>query len=82
MTAAYDTFQSYYDDTRRADPGITDSLIDLLAPNNSGCYLDLACGTGNYNTAVSSQGFMLYGVNQSEKILTTARQKSTNVQWF
>ena len=82
MTVAYDTFQNYYNDTRRADPGITASLIDLFAPNNNGCYLDLACGTGNYTTAVSSQGFMLYGVNQSEKMLTTARQKSTNVQWF
>ena len=90
MTAKYDTFQSDYDDNRRADPGITATLIDLLAPIPDGLYLDLACGTGNYTTAVSKAvsrsvpnlGVKLYGVDQSEKMLATARPKSTDVQWF
>ncbi len=82
MPAKYDTFKSDYDETRRADPQITATLLKLLNPDPNGHYLDLACGTGNYTVALAEQGFKFSGTDQSEKMLSTARLKFNTIQWF
>lgn len=50
--AIYNTIGKTYDLTRKADPMITETIIKLLKPKESGKYLDLACGSGNYTVAL------------------------------
>jgi SAM-dependent methyltransferase len=77
----YDRIGAGYDTTRRADPGLVGWLLDLLAmPAGSRC-LDVACGTGNYTTALAEAGLQLVGVDVSRQMLTAAREKSGAVRW-
>jgi SAM-dependent methyltransferase len=77
----YDRIGVGYDTTRRADPGLVRRLLDLLAvPTGSGC-LDVACGTGNYTTALAEAGLRMVGVDVSRQMLTSARAKSGAVRW-
>ena len=48
----YNDIGKTYDSTRKADPMIVKTLLNLLNPETSGLYLDLACGSGNYTVAL------------------------------
>jgi SAM-dependent methyltransferase len=77
----YDQIGAGYDTTRRADPGVVRRLLDLLAvPAGSRC-LDVACGTGNYTTALAEAGLQVIGVDVSRQMLISARAKSSSVRW-
>jgi SAM-dependent methyltransferase len=77
----YDQIGVGYDTTRSADPGIVRRLLDLLAvPAGSWC-LDVACGTGNYTTALAEAGLQAVGVDVSRQMLRSARTKSMAVPW-
>jgi SAM-dependent methyltransferase len=78
----YDRIGVGYDTTRRADPGIVRRLVDLLAvPVGSAC-LDVACGTGNYTTALAATGLRMHGAEISRTMLGAARSKSAAVCWI
>lgn len=77
----YDRIGVGYDTTRRADPGLVSRLLDLLAvPAGSRC-LDVACGTGNYTTALAEAGLRMVGVDVSRQMLASAGAKSGAVRW-
>lgn len=81
MAAIYDSIGKEYDTTRRADPGITSTLAELLPLRESGYYLDVACGTGNYTAALANRGGTWKAFDQSETMLGEARTKSKGVSW-
>ena len=77
----YDRIGVSYDVTRRADPGVVSRLRDLLAvPAGIRC-LDVACGTGNYTTALAETGLQMIGIDVSRQMLASARAKSSAVAW-
>lgn len=79
--ALYDRIGRGYDTTRRADPAIVGRLLSLLdAPAGSRC-LDVACGTGNYTTALAAAGLDLLGVDRSRRMLAGARAKAPGGRW-
>ena len=79
--ALYDRIGVHYDATRRADPGLARQLFDLLAvPAGSRC-LDVACGTGNYTTALTESGLQMVGVDVSHQMLSATHAKSGTVRW-
>jgi SAM-dependent methyltransferase len=83
--SAYDRIGLGYDATRRADPYIAERLAHHLATDGSAGeprrYLDLACGTGNYTTALSMKGDEWYGVDRSSRMIANARPKTRDVRW-
>lgn len=77
----YDRIGEGYDDTRQADPYLTQRLHALLDRSAKGPVLDVGCGTGNYAIALAERGLNITGVDPSEKMLTEARGKSAGVTW-
>ena len=72
----YDRIGTHYDVTRRADPSLVARLIDHLHPEPCRIYLDIACGTGNYTVAVAQSGIGMHGIDQSSRMIATARQEA------
>ena len=81
MAAIYDEIGIEYDTTRKADPKILSRLASLLGIENSKKYIDIACGTGNYTSALSNLGGEWFAFDQSRKMLSEARTKSSLVSW-
>jgi ubiquinone/menaquinone biosynthesis C-methylase UbiE len=79
--ALYDRIGLQYDTTRRADPYLVERLISHLNPVPHGEYLDMACGTGNYTVALARPDIRVYGVDQSQRMIAAAREKSPAVAW-
>lgn len=78
----YDRIGNDYDQTRRADPYIASRLIHHLQPVPGKKYLDVACGTGNYTISLASAvRAEVHGIDLSDTMLRTAREKSNSVQW-
>lgn len=79
----YDRIGDGYDVSRVADPEILERLKLHLDPVPGGSYLDVACGSGNYTVALAAQGYHMYGVDVSEKMLGIAKSKpAMSVKWF
>ena len=81
MGAIYDEIGIEYDTTRKADPIILSKFASLLGIENSKTYIDVACGTGNYTSELSRLGGQWCAFDQSEKMLSEARTKSSLVNW-
>jgi ubiquinone/menaquinone biosynthesis C-methylase UbiE len=81
MKAIYDTIGESYDTTRRADPEIFATLSSLLEVEDDKCYLDVACGTGNYTSALARFRGKWFAFDESEKMLAKARSKCTLANW-
>jgi ubiquinone/menaquinone biosynthesis C-methylase UbiE len=80
--ALYDQIGVGYDTTRRADPGIVQTLLRLLEVTAGSSCLDIACGTGNYTIALAEAGLSLTGVDVSQQMLTVAQSKPSAVRWI
>ncbi len=78
----YDKIGATYNVTRKADPFLTEKLYSLLNADNSGIYLDIGCGTGNYLTALSAKGLTLYGVDPSATMLERARENCPDAEFI
>jgi ubiquinone/menaquinone biosynthesis C-methylase UbiE len=78
----YDDIGGEYDTTRRADPYIANRLASHLNLSESGLFLDIACGTGNYTAALAAKGGRWHGVDVSLQMLLAARPKSEQVSLF
>ena len=81
MSAKYDDIGINYNQTRHADPHLTDRLLKLLNPKAEGLYLDIGCGTGNYTIAMQDQGFQFIGIDPSIEMLQKARLKNKIINW-
>lgn len=73
----YNSIGNGYNNTRRADPFIANTLYNLLNPIQKGPYLEIGCGTCNYLQALSERGLRFYGIDPSETMLNEARKKET-----
>lgn len=81
MEAIYDEIGKDYDTTRKPDPGILSTLNSLLNVEEGKKYLDIACGTGNYTVEISRFGGNWFAFDNSERMLSEARPKSSQVDW-
>lgn len=79
--AVYERIGKGYDLTRRADPYLVSRLKHYLNIDPHLSYLDVACGTGNYTLALSQSGGTWHAVDQSQRMLDAARQKSSAICW-
>lgn len=78
---SYNTIGTGYDETRKADPYLSQRLFELLDLPGIGHVLDVGCGTGNYTIELAAQGLQLTGVDPSQHMLDQARRKSTQISW-
>ena len=74
MQPLYDTIGSSYAATRRADPAIVEKLAEFLTLESGKKYVDVACGTCNYTSAMSARGGDWSGVDVSGVMLEAARE--------
>jgi len=81
MEAIYDSIGEGYDTTRKVDPEILSTLSKLLDIKAGKNYLDIACGTGNYTNRISEFGGNWFACDGSEKMLSEAKLKSTDIKW-
>ena len=81
QTASYDRIGVGYETTRRADPYITGRLKHFLNLQRGGTCLDVACGTGNYTTALAHSGLKMVGVDLSEYMISQASRKLPHIPW-
>lgn len=79
--AIYNTIGKSYDTTRKPDPYIVSTLLRLLDPEKNGCYLDVACGSGNYTNALFQNVINIEGIDISEEMLCKARAKNPKISW-
>ena len=74
-TPIYNSIGKGYNDTRKADPYISGRIAAHLQPVDGSVYLDIGCGTGNYLQYLTEHGVSLWGIDPSETMLDTAKQK-------
>ncbi len=77
---AYDTIGLSYTKTRRADPRITDALVNLLALPPGSAIADIGAGTGNYACALAERGFEVQAVEPSP-VMRGQAKSHPRVQW-
>lgn len=82
MVEKYDIIGKAYNATRKADPYITGRIIHHIRPTKHGVYLDIGCGTGNYTTSLHGFGLKMIGIDPSQEMLKTARQRNGEIDWF
>ncbi len=81
MDIIYDEIGKKYDTTRKADPTILSTLTKLLTIEGRKRYLDIACGTGNYASGIANIGGNWFAFDNSEKMLSEAKLKTSHVDW-
>ncbi|MEO1032671.1 MAG: class I SAM-dependent methyltransferase, partial [Bacteroidota bacterium] len=81
MSTKYNKIGVNYNQTRKADPYLTDQLLKHLNPNKKGLYLDIGCGTGNYTNALNERGFQFIGIDPSIEMLQKARLNNQSINW-
>jgi ubiquinone/menaquinone biosynthesis C-methylase UbiE len=77
----YDLIGQRYDTTRKADPYIASRLAHHLNIRPEACYLDVACGTGDYALVLAERGGSWHAVDQSPRMIEAARVESEIVKW-
>lgn len=77
--ALYDLIGNEYDTTRRADPEIVEMLVGFLKPAPEGCYVDFACGTANYTSALQRIAGHWSGIDVATKMLNEAHLKAPSL---
>ncbi|WP_400077759.1 class I SAM-dependent methyltransferase [Winogradskyella sp. R77965] len=81
MSVKYNQIGINYNQTRKADPYLTEQLVKHLSPKKQGLYLDIGCGTGNYTNVLQEKGFQFIGIDPSIEMLQKAQAKNQNIQW-
>ena len=81
MPAKYTTTGIHHNQTRKADPYLTEQLLKHLNPRKNGLYLDIGCGTGNYTNMLQEKGFQCIGIDPSIEMLQKAQSQNKNIQW-
>lgn len=65
MATRCDVIGIGYSDTRRADPRITERLLEMLALPVGSSILDVGAGTGNYSVALAEAGYRVMALEPS-----------------
>lgn len=81
LTPLYDRIGKAYNQTRCADPWLTQRMLDHLSLVDGGRYLDIGCGTGNYTCALARKGGQWVGMDPSGDMLSKARQQNADLDW-
>ncbi|BAO76712.1 class I SAM-dependent methyltransferase [Winogradskyella sp. PG-2] len=81
MSAKYNQIGINYNQTRKADPHLTEQLLKHLNPKKEDLYLDIGCGTGNYTSELQKKGFQFIGIDPSIEMLQKAQTQNDNIQW-
>jgi ubiquinone/menaquinone biosynthesis C-methylase UbiE len=81
MHPLYNSIGSNYGATRRADPAIVQELSQRVNFEGGSRFLDIACGTGNYTTALAALGGQWHGTDISEVMLKQVMEKSSCIKW-
>jgi len=82
MADLYNTIGVNYNETRRADPFLTERFLHFLQPGPGKSYLDIGCGTGNYTIALAQQGVDITGIDPSDEMLNVARSRESKMKWL
>ncbi len=82
MNKKYNKIGIGYNSTRRADPFLTERILDLLQPKNGRLYLDIGCGTGNYTIVLTIKGLKFIGIDPSEQMLNKAKSRNQEIIWL
>jgi ubiquinone/menaquinone biosynthesis C-methylase UbiE len=77
----YNTIGKTYDTTRKADPIITQKIMQHLQAKPPKKYLDIGCGSGNYTGALFNQGLNIEGIDLSTEMLGKAKNKYPSISW-
>jgi len=76
----YEEISRIYDDVREGDVLLINQLLKELPSFGSLNILDIGCGTGNYTDLFEritrERGYLFYGIDPSEGMLSKARQKN------
>lgn len=81
MTPNYDRIGIGYNTTRKADPFLTQKLVEHLQPKKNRNYLDIGCGTGNYTSILQEKGYKMIGIDPSATMLEQAKLKYSEIDW-
>lgn len=79
--AIYDAIGQSYASTRRPDPRIVDSLLNLLSLPKASVIADIGAGTGGYSQALADRGYCLRGVEPSQ-VMQGQAKSNPRIQWF
>jgi ubiquinone/menaquinone biosynthesis C-methylase UbiE len=79
--AKYDAIGKTYNQTRKADPYITERLLRLLNPKTDGIYLDIGCGSGNYTHEFAKRRYQFIGIDPSSEMLQKAEKRASTIEW-
>lgn len=78
----YNQIGHNYNETRKADPHLTERLHQHLQPKTGGKYLDIGCGTGNYTIALhQKKNVSFIGVEPSTRMLEIAKNRCQTIEW-
>ena len=78
----YDLIGQNYNATRKADAFIVSRILHLLNCKKEDLILDVGCGTGNYTTEISKNGFEITGLEPSKTMVEQAKSKNPDIQWI
>ena len=81
MKQKYDKIGMGYNLTRKADTYLTEQLLRHLKPTQSGNYLDIGCGTGNYTNEFQKRGYQFIGIDPSKQMLEIAKLRNNKIDW-
>lgn len=81
MDIKYNTIGKGYNQTRKADSYLAERLLFHLDPESEKLYLDIGCGTGNYTNEFQQRGYNFIGIDPSERMLKTAKDKNNQIDW-
>lgn len=77
----YDTIGSDYAQTRRSDPRIATTLLEILKPSSASTVVDIGAGIGSYAWVLAESGYRVLAIEPS----ATMRNQATShpeIQWF
>jgi ubiquinone/menaquinone biosynthesis C-methylase UbiE len=79
--ALYDTIGKTYAQTRRSDPRIAATLLEILESSRASVIADIGAGTGSYSSFLAEHGYHILAVEPSETMRSQAISHPT-IQWI
>lgn len=81
MKVKYGRIGLDYNQTRKADPYLTERLLSHLNPTKGKIYLDIGCGTGNYTNVLTNGDLSFIGIDPSKEMLEKAKTSTSKIDW-